>query len=407
MLLGTSDCRYAPAQVLTRALSWGLTDMRRSACLAFAAATLAGCDALACSVPVFRYALERWEPDPYRIIVPRSTDLTQPERASVARLRQFGRAAKLGGVANLEVVADAEADAARSPAEGLVLLPPARLASEEPVLTWKLSEENVDALCESPARTRIAEGLLEGDSAVWILLTGPEPEKNRVAKESLAAALREAEETLTLPEIVPADLEEENLKLSAESVRIGFSVVEVARDDPAEAALVQMLLASEPDLRDAEFASEPMAFPVFGRGRVLYALIGRGINESVVSKACAFLVGACQCTVKSDNPGVDLLMNVDWQSRITPGEAEEFGPSELVGLSGFGAPDATPEGPTAEGVAVVVEDAASSEAATLDVEGKFEAEPESGGMPLGVVGVFAGMVAVVGLLSAGLLWKGA
>ena len=52
-----------------------------------------------------------------------------------------------------------------------------------------------------------------------------------------------------------------------------------------------------------------------------------------------FLTGGCQCTVKAQNPGVDLIMNVDWDKLVVPSETidEELPP--LAGFSGFGRPD--------------------------------------------------------------------
>ena len=82
---------------------------------------------------------------------------------------------------------------------------------------------------------------------------------------------------------------------------------------------METLLSSEPDLHGRD---EPMAFPVFGRGRVLYALVGAGVNADNVRHALDFLVGGCSCTIKRENPGVDLLLTADW-SVITPTTPEE------------------------------------------------------------------------------------
>jgi hypothetical protein len=89
--------------------------------------------------------------------------------------------------------------------------------------------------------------------------------------------------------------------------------VTLDRDDPREQALLEMLLASETDL---EHLDQPMAFPVIGRGRVLYALVGKGIFEDTIAIASRFVVGPCSCQVKDQNPGFDLLMNVDWDEKI-------------------------------------------------------------------------------------------
>ena len=93
-----------------------------------------------------------------------------------------------------------------------------------------------------------------------------------------------------------------------------------------------MLLGIEDDLRDLQ---EPMAFPIFGRGRVLYALVGRGINPDTISETCSELIGPCTCTVKEENPGVDLVMSVDWDSRVESRIENESVPLTLTGLAGF------------------------------------------------------------------------
>jgi hypothetical protein len=88
----------------------------------------------------------------------------------------------------------------------------------------------------------------------------------------------------------------------------------VKRDDPREKFLLNCLLKSEPDL--SEYGQEPIAFPVFGRGIVLYAIIGKGITPEVISAATSFIVGPCSCQVKEQNPGFDLLLNFDWEAAV-------------------------------------------------------------------------------------------
>jgi hypothetical protein len=76
--------------------------------------------------------------------------------------------------------------------------------------------------------------------------------------------------------------------------------------------LLTLLLNSEPDLD--EYSNEPVVFPVFGRGRVLYALIGQGITTDNIRETIAFLVGPCGCEIKMMSPGVDLLMAANWDA---------------------------------------------------------------------------------------------
>ena len=72
-----------------------------------------------------------------------------------------------------------------------------------------------------------------------------------------------------------------------------------------------MLLTSEADLMKRK---EPMAFPVFGRGRCLAALVGRGLNAKNVKSSCALLLAPCTCDVQADMEGFALLTASDWQS---------------------------------------------------------------------------------------------
>ena len=69
---------------------------------------------------------------------------------------------------------------------------------------------------------------------------------------------------------------------------------------PKEEIFIQMLLGTEPDLA---YVKRPIAFPVFGRGRVLYALVGRGIKPKLINSVCKGLIGWCSCTIKGPESG--------------------------------------------------------------------------------------------------------
>ena len=81
-------------------------------------------------------------------------------------------------------------------------------------------------------------------------------------------------------------------------------MVKLSRTDPAEEIFVKMLLGTESDLASYH---TPLAFPVFGRGRALYALVGKGIKRKLIKSTCNTIIGWCSCTIKEDNPGTDLL----------------------------------------------------------------------------------------------------
>src|SRR5206468_349339 len=71
--------------------------MRSALWLALAGVVLAGPSARACSIPVFRYALERWKPAGYEMHVFHRGPLTASQKAGLARFE------KLPGPVNLEV----------------------------------------------------------------------------------------------------------------------------------------------------------------------------------------------------------------------------------------------------------------------------------------------------------------
>jgi hypothetical protein len=178
----------------------------------------------------------------------------------------------------------------------------------EDVWSGPLEGDDVEAILDSPVRKEIARLILEGEVAVWVLLESGDKQQDDEAAHLLEIQLEKMSETLriSLPEIGVDQFTESDLSVS-------FSMLRLSRSDPHEKILAQMLLKSEWDLKTF---SKPIAFPVFGRGRALYALVGDGITETNIEMACAFLVGWCSCQVKAQNPGVDLLMSVDWDNVI-------------------------------------------------------------------------------------------
>jgi hypothetical protein len=167
----------------------------------------------------------------------------------------------------------------------------------------------------------------------------------------------------------------------------------------------------EPDLRDPEIAGQPMAFPVFGRGRALYALVGAGIVPGTIEDASQFLVGACQCTVKADNPGIDLLMSADWDGLVQPSLPVDTTAPPLVGLSGFseeepGAPEAEITAVASETAAPVDGEAAAASAAAVvaDVEAASAspatAEPRFSSSPGADSHMLRNILVVLGVLGA-------
>jgi hypothetical protein len=273
---------------------------------------------LACQVPVFRYALERWTADQYRFVVLCDAELSSQQQSLVDRLAGGGKA----GVRVHRVTAQSDEflrdlwrqrTDAKSPL--LVSLFPRTAAVETalPAFVSAFSEEWVRGVQDSAVRRELVRRLQAGDSAVWLFLESGEVEKDRAARERLEAALRMQQQRLKLPTASEMEVTEQQLRELRVPLRISFSVLPLKRTDPAESFLISCLLRSEDDL---EQLREPMAFPVFGRGRVLYALVGEGIAEGTISAASDFLSGPCSCQVKEQNPGFDLLVSADWEKSL-------------------------------------------------------------------------------------------
>lgn len=321
----------------------------------------------ACSVPVFRYALERWTADLYRVVVFHRGPLSPEDQALVDLLEKYASGYECN--ANLEVrTVDVESRSEGS-TDGLRIAPPgaqlpwmvllfpdllrppqdawpsadttrgpqwtAPPPESEQVWAGAFNSDNVRALLHSPKRREIARLILDGQAAVWVLLECGNQEEDNAAAELLETELNKIERLVELPGPMADAGDDVFYTDDWLPVPVSFSTVRLSRSDPAEQAFVNMLIGSEPDLKEY---SEPMAFPVFGRGRVLWALVGKGVNERNIEETCAFLAGWCSCQVKALNPGTDLLMAADWDAALRGAYMTDEALPPLTGV--FSAPAA-------------------------------------------------------------------
>ena len=295
--------------------------------------------ASACSVPVFRYALERWDPDDYGVVVFHDGTLNPDQQAWVDRMdpsKSKDHPFVNCMVRTVDLSDNPEKDALdaweQQPSETLpwmVVYYPWASRAFGSFWAGPLNEENVARLADSPARREVARRLLKGETSVWVLLECGDASKDQKALQKLETRLTHLESTLELPKINPIDISEGLLSIAEDELRVDFSAVQVSREDPKEAFFIEMLLGSESHLKDVR---EPIAFPIFGRGRLLYSLVGDAIGHEIIDDACTFLTGECSCQVKEQNPGVDLILSVDWEGLV---ENQLNIDRELPALSGF------------------------------------------------------------------------
>ena len=284
--------------------------------------------ASACSTPVFRYAMYRWEPAPYEVYYFHRGPLDEQVAEQHQWLKAVARSEERP--ANLFVLAvDLEEDPELGSVPGdirqrwqsledpqtpcyLVVTP-----QGVPIHRGDLQRADVQALIDSPARQQIVQQLAEGKAGVMVLLTGSDDAANAAAEKvvrDFAADVAGGKIQMYTPPAVgvfpsvpePGEQDEP----SKPAVEIGY--VRMDREDPGERWTVQSLLSMEPDLKDEQFAAQPMMFVLFGRGRALPPCVGQGIHRNNLLHCLDFVTGPCSCTVKDQNPGLDLLFAADW-----------------------------------------------------------------------------------------------
>ncbi len=277
--------------------------------------------AMCCSIPVFRYALEHWTPEPFIVHVISKSELSASESDLFHELNLSSKNAnvriklfdgKSGSTDHDELIAQ---DYANLDSAWMVVEAAKRRDGESRVI-WDgpFSSESVHQLLASPVRQQVCDGLADKISVAWVFLESGEPSVDNPKFAKLESELRRLENEILLPVIEEADLRD--LSKKPDELKLRFATHRISRNNQDERAFIRMLLATESDLHE-EFANgAPMVFPIFGRGRVLYALVGEGIATATIEEASRFLAGACQCTVKADNPGVDVLISYPWNERV-------------------------------------------------------------------------------------------
>jgi hypothetical protein len=333
----------AAARTNARRRHWGLVTLA-----VLAALTLFGGLAAACDTPVYRFATYNWTPSPYRIYhIARSAPLAtnDPIRQAIAELTTSSKNAPRA-VANLELL---EIDAAAErPLESLP--PPVReeaafvleraLAAElengaklpqfavvlpngYPVHEGPITAEDVRAIADSPVRRKLVAQIAAGKAAVMLLLEGDKADDNKTEDDEAAAKLIEATIARAAEgELSPApDFTLSTTPPDAKPAQVDVGMLRVRRDDPAEKWLVMSLLHLEPEIDER---AEPMVFSVYARGRVNPPAIGTGISEEELDRQVKFVLGPCACTIKHDNPGMDLALVADWDE-IAFAMAKKYG----------------------------------------------------------------------------------
>jgi len=317
----------------------------------------------ACDTPVYRYAMYRWEPAPYQVYyfykgamddkteklkeIIDAAENSEEKPANVMfmavdldkdpQLRSIPPYVKHDWLPRQEPAISSDLLDMPLPYMPIGLEPFARreLPSYQMVApppyfmkmySGELDEAEIAAFVDSPARRQIAKQLEGGKASVLVVLTGTDEAANRKAEEATNKVIQDlaaGKVELYLPPSFAMD--EGDTDEAGPSIEFGS--VRVDRNDPKEYWFVESLLSIEEDLRDEQWVDKPMVFFVFGRGRALPPCVGKGINEDNLLDYVYFVTGACSCTVKDQNPGMDMLFAYDWYT-AADNLANQFGAEE-------------------------------------------------------------------------------
>jgi hypothetical protein len=197
------------------------------------------------------------------------------------------------------------------------------------------------------------KGILQGCSATFLLLESGDAIQDGLADQTIKRTMKVLKEELVLPEgVVQTDgrvtggemstyeavaKDPSNVLESGIPLSIDFNMVRMKND--MENKIFKSILGKT-YRSDSGQEDEPCLFLFFGRGRFLGPLIGEDIALEQLGRALHYLCGACSCQVKSQNPGLDFLTNINWQSYLSGSEVivDKVLPP-LIGVTEFLPPD--------------------------------------------------------------------
>lgn len=260
-----------------------------------------------CTIPVFRFALDRWESDAFRLEVPAAT----AKQAETAKLLVPLRG---NGSANLKIKDAGESSETRllDSREG-----------KEPMWSGALNAGNLNSILESPARQELLKRILDGESVIWVVVDDGKPE-SKAAADRVEKRLKYLEQVIALP---PQDPDDPDSQLGpGPALKLKLTMMRVSMKEASEKLFCSMLAGQK--CAETLAHGEPFAAPVFGRGRVLGSWPLKDLDDTAMEDITMFLTGRCSCRVKRESPGWDILLKVDWESALRKAqEARGSGPA--------------------------------------------------------------------------------
>ena len=280
-----------------------------------------------CSVPVFRYALERWRPALYTAWVLHPGPLPSPYIEAISALDSFCQTNSINlAVHSIDSTQPlpGELEPQRAICAGvkagnplLIVQFPKRLNLSAPLYSGPITGGVLHSLIFSESRRQLAERLGRGDSAIFVVLENDDATDSQALVARAEAQAKYLQSVLKLHAL---DKDDPSSKLHSDlPLKITFSVLRVNRNDPAEKMFAAMIMKGQ-ELKE-NIAGEPIVALVFGQGHLFDARASSELKPDTFDEWGRFACGPCMCQIKESNPGMDLLTAIDWESildRQTP-----------------------------------------------------------------------------------------
>ncbi|MEF8811801.1 MAG: hypothetical protein V5A47_12815 [Bacteroidales bacterium] len=280
---------------------------------------------MSCSVPVFQYAMERWNQSFYDGVLLYKGSLSQEEKETFAEFQEM--LSKDNSVLNLRIEKlDVESnpdqyeqllqDNKPGKLPALALWYPREKGSNKPFWTGPLHMPVLETMMESAKFRELTNHLLEGSPVVWMLVqpAGQTDNNETVVrlKEGISKTVTEMKQNPRFEDL-----------LKSEEGEVSFPVVEVSADNAGEAVLLSMITG----LKEGSGINEPLVIPVFGRGRALTTVSGKDISQESIYNIMRFLMSPCACQVKMASPGTDLLVKANWEKAFNEYSDQQSSPT--------------------------------------------------------------------------------
>ena len=279
-------------------------------------------NSFACSVPVFRYALEYWQPDPYQIILSYNPAQTNNFPEVLAEIKKY----KANRTFIFKKIKSSHQN------EKITLKYPADKRIRNIVWEAPLSTQNLGNILNSPAREEFVGKILNGDSLVFLLLEGSNSKQNTKIANIILTNIPLLEKEIKLPHEY-VDIPKEDLKIYDTNIVFKLSMMRLSRTNLQEKVFINILTKSLPESIYKQ--SDPIVFPVFARGRMLAALREKDINYKTLKKMCEYVAGECSCEIKSGNPGFDIFIPTGWNFEKNKSLISDIVLPPLSGFSEF------------------------------------------------------------------------